>query len=375
MESSEGIDKMVIKRLLIMAVVLTIIFGGIFGWKHYMAGKSAAMMSQPPPPATVASAEVMLESREPYLAAVGSVVATQKVFITTEVAGQVEKILIESGQSVKAGDVILQLDDSVDKAELNGLIARGKLAKLQFDRNAKLIKERSVSQSEYDRLRSELDIAEATIASKRAVIDKKSIRAPFSGRLGIRDVNIGQYLTPGMPILSLQALDPVYVDYSLPERHFYRVKIGQKVLVQVQAHPGKEFAGEVTAIDQGIDPGTRTLRARATLDNLQQLLRHGMFTEVHTALPVRENILTLPRSAITYKPYGASIFLITTENGGSKVQRKPVKTGEVREGRVEIIEGLNAGEIVVSAGQVKLRNGQQVKIDNSVKLDGRIDGG
>ncbi len=366
---------MVIKRLVIMAVVLAIVFGGIFGWKHYMAGKSAAMMSQPHPPASVASAEVMLESWEPYLAAVGSVVATQNVFITTEVAGQVETILFESGQSVTAGDVILQLDDSVDKAELNGLIAQGKLAKLQFDRNAKLVKDRSVSQSEYDRLRSELDIAEAAIASKRAVIDKKSIRAPFSGRLGIRDVNIGQYVTPGMHILSLQALDPVYVDYSLPERHFYRIKIGQKVLVQVQAHPGKMFAGEVTAIDPGVDPGTRTLRARATLDNPQQRLRHGMFTEVQTVLPVRNNILTLPRTAIAYKPYGASVFLITTENDSSQVQRKPVKTGEVRDGRVEIIEGLNAGDVVVSAGQVKLRNGQQVKIDNSVELDGRIDGG
>jgi membrane fusion protein (multidrug efflux system) len=366
---------MVMKRLILMTVVLAVIFGGIFGWKYHLAGKSAAMMSRPPPPATVASAEVMLESWEPYLAAVGSVVATQYVFITTEVAGQVEKILFESGQSVTAGDVVLQLDDSVDKAELNGLIAQGKLAKLQFDRNAKLIKDRSVSQSEYDRLRSELDIAEATIASKRAVIGKKSIRAPFSGRLGIRDVNIGQYLTPGIHVLSLQALDPVYVDYSLPERHFYRVKIGQKVLVQVQAHPGKMFEGEVTAIDPGVDPGTRTLRARATLDNPQQLLRHGMFTEVKTALPVRDNILTLPRTAITYKPYGASVFLITKENGSSKVQRKPVKTGEVRDGRVEIIEGLNSGDVVVSAGQVKVRNGQQVNIDNSVKLNGRIEGG
>lgn len=364
-----------VKRLVMMAVVLAIIFGGIFGWKYYMAGKSAAMMSQPPPPAIVASAQVMLESWEPYLAAVGSVVATQNVFITTEVAGQVEKILFESGQIVKAEDVILQLDDSVDKAELNGLIAQGTLAKLQFDRNAKLIKDRTVSQSEYDRLRAELDVAEATIASKRAVIDRKSIRAPFNGRLGIRDVNIGQYLTPGMHILSLQALDPVFVDYTLPERHFYRVKIGQRVVVQVQAHPGKMFEGEVTAIDPGVDPGTRTLRARATLDNPEQLLRHGMFTEVQTVLPVRDDILTLPRTAITYKPYGASVFLVTTENGSSSVKRKPVKSGEVRDGRVEIIEGLNAGDVVVSAGQVKLRNGQQINIDNSVELDGRLDGG
>lgn len=364
-----------IKPLVMMVAVLAIIFGGIFGWKSYMGGKTAARMSHPPPPATVASAEVMLESWEPYLAAVGSVVATQNVFISAEIPGQVQKILFESGQIVEAGDVILQLDDSVDKAVLDGLIAQGKLAKLQFDRNTKLVKDRSVSQSEYDRLRSVLDIAEATIDSKRALLDKKSIRAPFSGRLGIRDVNIGQYLSPGVGILSLQALDPVYVDFALPERHFDLVKTGQKVLVQVQAYPGKVFKGEITAIDPGIDPGTRTLRARATLDNPQQLLRHGMFTEVKTALPVRDNILTLPRTAITYNPYGESVFLITTENGSSKVRRRQVKSGEVRNGRVEIIEGLQAGDVVVSAGQVKLRNDQQVQIDNSVELDGRIHDG
>ena len=356
-------------------VLLALMFGGIFGWKHYMAGKSAAMMSQPPPPASVASAQVMVESWEPYLAAVGSVVATQNVYITTEVAGQVQKILFESGQSVAAGDVILELDASVDQAELAGLIARVELAKLQFDRNAKLIKDRSVSQSEYDRLQADLAIAEATINSKRAVVGKKSIRAPFGGRLGIHDINLGQYLSPGVRIVSLQALDPVYIDYTLPERHFDLIQIGQKVLVSVQAYPGRVFQGKVTAIDPGIDPGTRTLRARATLDNPQQLLRHGMFTEVRTALPLRENILTLPRTALTYNPYGESVFLITTQDGGSQVERRQVKSGEVRNGRIEIIEGLDAGDSVVSAGHQKLRNGQQVKIDNSVQLDGRTRGG
>lgn len=364
-----------IKRLVMVIVVLALMFGGIFGWKHYMAGKNAALMSQPPPPATVASTEVTLESWEPYLTAVGSVVATQNVYITTEVAGQIQKILFESGQAVEKGDLILQLDDSVAKAELTGLIARGELAKLQFDRNARLIKDRSVSQSEYDRLQAELDIAEATLDARRAVVAKKSIRAPFGGRLGIRDVNLGQYLSPGVRIVSLQSLDPVYVDYALPERHFDLVRTGQKVLVNVQAYPGRVFDGRVTAIEPGIDPGTRTLRARATLENPGHLLRHGMFTEVRTALPMRKNILTLPRTALTYNPYGESVFLITTENGGSQVKRQQVKSGKVRNGRVEIIEGLNAGDSVVSAGHQKLRNGQQVEIDNSVQLDGRIHGG
>lgn len=364
-----------VKRLVIVIVLLTLMFGGIFGWKIYTGGKLAAKMSQPPPPATVASAEVMVETWEPYLAAVGSVVATQNVFITTEVAGQVQEILFESGQSVAAGDVILQLDDSVDKAELDGLIAQGKLARLQFDRNAKLVKDRTVSQSEYDHTRAELDIAAATIESRRAVIAKKSIRVPFSGRLGISDINLGQYLSPGVRIVSLQALDPVYVDYTLPERHFKLVTIGQKVLVDVQAYADRVFEGTLTAINPGIDPGTRTVRARATLDNPEHLLRHGMFAEVRTVLPARDGILTLPRIAITYNPYGESVFLINSQDGNKQVERRRVKTGEVRDGRVEIIEGLNAGDIVVAAGQVKLRNGQQVRIDNSVELDGKTHGG
>lgn len=364
-----------IKRLFIVFVLLAVMFGGIFGWKFYSGGIMAAKMSQPPPPVTVASADVVVETWEPYLAAVGSVVATQNVYITTEVAGQVKEILFESGKGVEAGDVILRLDDSVDRAELDGLIAQGKLARLQFDRNAKLVKERSVSQSEYDRSRAELDIAEATIESKRALIGKKSIRVPFGGRLGISDVNLGQYLTPGARIVSLQALDPVYVDYTMPERHFDRIRPGLRVLVSVQAYPGKVFEGTISAINPGIDPGTRTLRARATLSNPEHLLRHGMFTEVKTALPARENILTLPRTAITYNPYGESVFIISADAGASLVQRRQVKTGEVRNGRVEIVEGLKAGDVVVSAGQVKLRNKQKVTVDNSVTLDGRTHGG
>jgi membrane fusion protein (multidrug efflux system) len=275
----------VFKRLLFVVVLLTAIFGGIFYWKAYSGGQMAAMMSQPPPPAVVASAEVAVERWEPYLAAVGSVVATQNLYITTEVEGQVAKILFDSGQSVAEGAPLLQLDDSVDKAELEGLVASGKLARLQFERNAKLVKERSVSQSDYDRSQSEVEVAEAAIDSKRALLEKKSIRAPFAGMLGISDVHRGQYLSPGDRIVSLQSLDPVYVDYSLPERHFDSIHLGQKVLITVQAYPGRVFEGAVSAIAPGIDANTRTLRARATLANPERLLRHGMFAEVRTVMP------------------------------------------------------------------------------------------
>jgi membrane fusion protein (multidrug efflux system) len=364
----------VIKRLVLVLLLLTAMFGGIFGWKYFSGQKMAAMMAKPPPPATIASAEVKVETWQPYLHAVGSVEATQGVSVTTEVPGQVREILAQSGQHVEAGDVILQLDDSVDRAELEGLIAQHSLAKLQFQRARKLLKDRSVSQSEYDQSRAQMDSAAATVASKRALIDKKVIRAPFSGQLGIVEVNLGEYLSPGATIVPLQALDPVFVDYTLPERHFARVKVGQAVRVQVQAYPGRTFEGDISAINPGIEEGTRSLRLRAILDNRDHLLRHGMFAEVRTVLPAREGVLTLPRTSITYNPYGESVFVIEDEDGVTLVQRRPVKTGEVREGRVEILEGLQAGQRVVAAGQNKLRNAQPVSIDNSVNLKATVSG-
>jgi membrane fusion protein (multidrug efflux system) len=360
--------------LVLVLLLLTAMFGGIFGWKYFSGQKMAAMMAKPPPPATIASAEVKVETWQPYLHAVGSVEATQGVSVTTEVPGQVREILAQSGQHVEAGDVILQLDDSVDRAELEGLIAQQSLAKLQFERARKLLKDRSVSQSEYDQSRAQMDSAAATVASKRALIDKKVIRAPFSGQLGIVEVNLGEYLSPGATIAPLQALDPVFVDYTLPERHFARVTVGQAVRVQVQAYPGRTFEGAISAINPGIEEGTRSLRLRAILDNPGQLLRHGMFAEVRTVLPARDGVLTLPRTSITYNPYGESVFVIEDRDGVSLVQRRPVKTGEVRQGRVEILEGLQAGQQIVAAGQNKLRNGQPVSIDNSVNLDAGVSG-
>ena len=364
-----------IKRLILVILFLTAMFGGIFGWKHFSGQKMAAMMAKPPPPATIASAEVQVEAWQPFLHAVGSVEATQGVSVTTEVPGQVKKILAQSGQHVEADDVILQLDDSVDQAELEGLIAQHTLSKLQFERARKLLKDRSVSQSEYDQSRAQMDSAAATVTSKRAVIGKKVIRAPFSGQLGIVEVNLGEYLSPGATIVPLQALDPVYVDYTLPERHFAKVRVGQAVKVQVQAYPDRTFEGTISAINPGIDSGTRSLRLRATLSNPEHLLRHGMFAEVRTVLPVRGRVLTLPRTAIIYNPYGESVFVIEEKDGGQIVQRRPVRTGEIRDGRVEIVEGLQAGQAVASAGQNKLRNGQAVSIDNSVTLGKRVSGG
>jgi membrane fusion protein (multidrug efflux system) len=350
-------------------------FGGIFGWKYYSGQQMMAMMSAPRPPAVIAAAEVQSERWQPYLKAVGSVTATQGVDVTTEIAGQVAEILVESGQQVEAGQVLLKLDDSVDQADLEGLKAQRKLAQLQLERMQKLLKSKSASRSEYDTARANLDSAGAQVAAKQATLEKKTIRAPFAGQLGISDINLGQYLSPGTAIVPLESLDPIYVDYTLPERHLSEVEVGQAIQVTVQAWPERYFDGVVSAIDPGIDVGTRSIRLRATLANPDLLLRPGMFAQVRTVLPMRDDVLTLPRTAVTYNPYGETVFVVVDKDGMQAVQSRPVKTGEVREGRVEVIEGLKAGELVVSAGQNKLRNGQPVSVDNSIELDGKVNGG
>lgn len=362
-----------IKRLIIVLLLLAVLFGGIFGWKYLQMQKMAEQASQPQPPATVAAAVVEQAQWQPRLQAVGSLTASQGIDLTTEVAGVVESLGFESGESVQAGRVLLQLDASVDRAVLEGLVAQRKLAELQFERNQRLRRENSVSQSELDSARASLDEAVASVTAQRARLDKLTLRAPFSGQLGIRHVDIGQYLTPGDPVVTLQSLDPVYADFSLPERHLARLEPGQKVSLTVQAYPDEAFEGVISALNSRIEQASRQVRVRATLPNPDRRLRPGMFAEVEVWLPDIEQVLTLPRQAVVYNPYGSSVFLIREQDDGSLVvQRRQVRTGGGRDGRVSITRGLEAGDRVVSAGQVKLRNGQSVKIDNSAEMTGEI---
>jgi membrane fusion protein (multidrug efflux system) len=285
----------------------------------------------------------------------------------------VKAIHFESGATVAAGDELVILDDDVDRAELAGLLAEKRLAEIQFERAKKLLRDKTISRSEYDQAEAGLDSAAAQVASQRARIDKKHIRAPFSGQLGIRQVDLGQYLAAGDAIVSLQAMDPIYVDYSLPERYLNQLSVGQAVEVRVQAHPGQVFAGTISAISPRIETGTRSVPVRATLGNPRQRLRTGMFAEVNTLLPPRDDVLTLPEQAVSYNPYGNSVFVVEEKNGGLSVQRRQIETGSVRRGRVEVISGLQEGERVVTAGHNKLRNDMPVQIDNSVQLDGKVD--
>jgi len=363
-----------IRRLIIVILLLGLIFGGIFVLKQKQQREMQAMMAQPRPPATVAMAQVRLEHWQPGLRAVGSLSAVNGIDITPEVAGLVSQLRFKSGQQVKKGDVILQLDDQVDRATLAGLKADRRLAEIQFHRTRELLPRKAVSQSDFDAAKASFDSAEARLSEQQARIRQKTIRAPFSGLLGIRAVDVGKYLSPGARIVSLTALNPIYLDYALPERQYRQLALDQEVHAQLDAWPDEVFIGKVTAIDSGLQQGSRTIRVRATLANPDGRLRPGMFAGVETLQGREEDRLTVPRTAISFNTYGNFVFVIQGHEGQLHVQRRQVETGAVRAGRVVISKGLNADERLVRSGLVKLGDGMPVQIDDSVKLDdARID--
>jgi membrane fusion protein (multidrug efflux system) len=349
-------------RLVLVALFLAALFGGIFLLKQHNARQAAAMAGGPPP-AVIAASGAQQEQWQPYLQVVGSLSAVAGIEVTSEVGGQISAIHFKSGERVRPGDLLLELDDETDQAQLQGLVAERTLARLKFERVAKLVVDKSVSKSDYDEARATLDNAEAQVAAQQALIEKKHIRAPFDGRLGISRVDLGEYLTPGSPIVPLEKLDPIYADFTLPERELARIADGQAIEVRVQAYPDETFAGRIVAIDPGIQVGSRSFRVRAELENPTQRLRPGMFADVRVQLPQDAPVVTVPDTAISYAPYGDSVFVIEDKDGQTVVTRRQIETGRTRDGRVAVLSGLEVGERVVSAGHNKLRNGQAVVID------------
>lgn len=345
--------------------ILVIAIAGYFYWQHR---QQQAAAPQGFPPTVIAATDVQQENWLPTLRSVGSLVATNGINLSTEVNGIVSEIIFTSGQPIEQGQVMVKLEDSVDIAALDALRAERKLSEIKFTRSKDLLKKRVVSKSEYDEAQAGFDAATARVKQQEAVIKRKIIRAPFTGLAGIRKVDLGQYVEAGSAIVSLQALDPIFVDYTLPERYMTRLKPGQVVKVKLDALPGQEFTGELTALNAGVDTGTRTLLIRATLANPNGNLRPGMFAEVNTITGEAQQVLTLPRTAISFNTYGDYVFVINKGEQGMSVKRTAVETGDVREGRV-VVRNLPAGTLVVRAGLVKLRDGAPVKIDNQVKLD------
>lgn len=349
-------------RILLVLLVLTALVGGLAYVKYSQIQAEIAQFSQPMPAPTVTAIAVETTDWEPTLSAVGTVQAVQGVDVNNEVAGQVTAIAFDSGALVKRGDILVRLADDVDRADLEGLQAAERLSQIKVDRNRSLLKDRAVAQGDFDEISAQLDQARAQVKGKEATIEKKAIRAPFDGQLGIRLINLGQFLPEGSPIVSLQALDPVYVDYALPERHLASLTTGQAIRVQVAAYPTRTFTGTIEAISPGIDQGTRNVRVRARLANPDLALRPGMFARVATLLPVEQDVLTIPREAVTFNTYGDAVFLIREADGKTSVERRQILTGAARDQQIAVLEGLAAEDRVVLSGQVKLNNGQEVRI-------------
>jgi membrane fusion protein (multidrug efflux system) len=353
----------VVKNLLLMLLALGLLFGAIFGWK-YLQGQDQAG-SRVMPPTVVSTQWVREEAWQPTLPSVGTITPTRGVVISSEVAGIVRHIHFDSGQTVNTDDLLVEFDAEVDIAEAAALQAERQLAVTTRDRLQRIVSENLGSRADLDEAQAQVDSTRAQVAAKEATIRKKSIRAPFPGELGIRRINPGQYLAPGDPIIELVNLDPIYAEYTLPERYLGEISAGQEVIVTVAAWPGREFPGKISAISPNILQSSRSVQVRAMLDNPESLLHPGMFADVHTRLPQKAAVMTLPERAITYNPYGDSVFVVHEEQGNKTVQRVQVVTGNVTDGRVEIVSGLEPGLEVVTDGHNKLRNGQVVSIDNS----------
>ncbi|HVW22014.1 MAG TPA: efflux RND transporter periplasmic adaptor subunit [Opitutaceae bacterium] len=323
------------------------------------------------PPDTVSTARAAQSDWQPELSSVGTLNAVQGVMVSAQLDGNVAKIAFEAGAKVKAGDLLLQQDVAAETAQLRAAEAAADLAKVNLRRSRELLSSHTIAQSQFDTDNAAYAQALAQADNIRAVIAKKTIRAPFSGRLGVRLVNLGQTLKAGDAIVSLQSLDPIYADFYLPQQDLARVAKGQEVRLDGDGVPGGTAAGKVTAINPDVDSQTRNVRVEATVENPSEQMRPGMFVHVRLLLPDKQRVLAIPATAVLYAPYGNSVFVVS--EGKDPMSGKPAKVihqqfvrlGETRGDFVAVTEGLSPGDEVVSAGVFKLRSGEAVVIDNS----------
>lgn len=325
-----------------------------------------------PPPETVTATTVQTQTWESLLTAVGSLEAVQGVTVTAELAGKVIGIAFEPGATVAGGDLLLQQDISSEEARLPGAEAALTLTRSNLERNRRLLADRVISQAEYDSALANHRQAQAEVAAIRAAIGKKTLRAPFPGRLGIRLVNLGQILSEGDPVVSLQTLDPIFANFLLPQQQLRRIRPGLPVQITTDALPGERLEGKITTINPQVDAATRNLRVQATLDNPGEQLRPGMFVNVSAVLPEQQEVLAIPATAVLYAPYGDSVFVVEEpKNEGSDADSRSLRQQFVRLGKqrgdfVAVTSGLQGGETVVTTGVFKLRNGQTVRVDNTL---------
>jgi membrane fusion protein (multidrug efflux system) len=349
-------------------VALVILLVGI------KAMQIAKMMSSPMvmPPTTVSSVVVKEEDWAPVLSSVGSVSAVQGAIVSAELGGIVSEIGFQNGGEAKKGDVLLKLDSSSEEAQLRTAEADLELARANLQRTRDLAARKVVSKQELDGAESTFGQKKGTVDNMRAFIAKKQVHAPFDGELGIRQVNVGQMINPGQQVVSLQALDPVFVDFALPQQELSKLAPGLEARVHTDALPGREVKGKLTALNSMVDTVTRNVTLQATVENPDHALKPGMFVKIDIVLPQRAKTLVIPGSAVSYAPYGDSVFVIEkkkdpkTGKESQTLRQAFVRVGEARGDFVSVTEGLKAGDVVVSTGVFKLRNGMSVTINNDL---------
>ncbi len=361
------------KKIILTLVIVLVLVGllaGIKGLQFQTMFAQGANFAQPPE--TVTTTEVKQDTWQPTLTAVGSVAPVQGVMLSAEMSGTVKNIAFESGATVRAGELLVELDTSVEQAQLRSAMAGADLARLNLERARGLRGKEMMSQADLDSAEAQAKQANAQIDNIRAVIGKKTIRAPFAGRTGIRQVNLGQFLDNGAAIVTLQSLDPVYVDFALPQQNLAQLGVGMAVRVTTDAFPGQSFEGKLTAINSEVDTVTRNVRLQATLANLAGHLRPGMYVNVAAALPETERVLMIPATAVLYAPYGDSVFVVEDKKDektgavGKVLNQKFVRLGKTRGDFVVVASGLDVAQTIVTTGVFKLRNGMSVVVDNKL---------
>lgn len=362
------------KRMLLMLAVVVIVIASL-GFVKFRQIQTAIAQgaSFQPPPSAVTTVVAQRDTWPSALSVIGTAAAIQGVTVSADLPGTVDKIHFDSGRWVKEGDVLVELDTRQERAQLAALEAQRDLAKITYDRTQQLVKEGVVARTEYDNAVAQQKASEANVGEIKAAIARKTIRAPFSGILGIRQINLGQYLAAGQAIVSLQSLNPIYVNFGVPQQETAQMQIGRGLAVTSDNVPGAKFSGRVTALDSVVNETTRNIQVQAIVNNPSGKLRPGMFVQVAVGVGAPRQVVPLPASAINYAPYGDSVFVVTDikdEKSGKTykgVRQQFVKIEGSRGDQVAVVSGINPGDEVVSSGVFKLRNGAPVQVNNTVQ--------
>lgn len=355
------------KRMIIMLILVALLFGGIFGYQVFkakMMKKFMAQMSQQVP--TVATMKIKLEPWDQRVEAVGNLRAVQGVDVTTEIAGMVRDIYFVPGATVKQSALLVKLNDDTEVAQLAVYEAAAALAKTTLERDKAQFAVHAVSQQTLDTDVANLKGILAQIEQQKSVIAKKNIRAPFSGRLGISQINPGQYIDVGKAMVTLQALDPIYVDFYIPQPSLVLIQKGQPITLTSDTYPGEQFTGKITTINPTLDPATRNIQVEATIANPKHRLLPGMFANVEINVGKPKNYLTVPQTAISYNPYGEIAYIVKEKDNKLVANQTFIKVGTARGDQIAVLKGLKEGDTIVVAGQQKLKNGSVVNVNNRV---------